>query len=141
MESRDTMAPSRQAARLNEEALVAGLRSGDEAANETLVRVHGARLLATAKRLLGSEDDARDALQDAFLSAFRSIHGFEGGSLLSTWMHRIVVNASLMKLRKRRLTHEVSVDDLLPRFQEDGHQADPAFHWTNLPPEMAEAAE
>jgi len=112
-----------------EAVLLAGLRAGEEQAFEKLVREHSGRLLAVAKRLLGNEDDASDALQDAFLSAFKAMDRFEGNSRLSTWLHRIVVNASLMKLRKRHRKEERSIEDLLPKFLDDGHQADPAVEW------------
>jgi RNA polymerase sigma-70 factor (ECF subfamily) len=100
--------------------LVEHLRAGDEAAYEMLVRRYGGRMLATARRMLGSEPEARDAVQDALLSAFRSIERFEGGAQLSTWLHRIVVNAALMRLRSRRRRREDAIDDLLPRFDEEG---------------------
>src|SRR5262245_22667814 len=81
---------------------LSALRAGDPAAFEELVRAEGGRLLMVARRLVGNEEDARDALQDAFLSAFRSIDRFQGGSRISTWLHRIVVNAALIRLRTRR---------------------------------------
>ena len=102
------------------------LCSGDGDAFEELVRDHSGRLLSVARRYLPNEEDARDAVQDAFLSAFRALDRFEGGSKLSTWLHRIVVNASLMKLRTRRRKPESSIEDLLPGFLEDGHMAQPA---------------
>ncbi len=86
-------------------------------------------MLAVARRFLPVEDDARDAVQDAFLSAFRSIDRFQGQSRLSTWLHRIVVNASLMKIRSRSRRPEALIDDLLPGFLEDGHLAAPAVVW------------
>jgi RNA polymerase sigma-70 factor (ECF subfamily) len=79
--------------------------------------------------MLRSDEDARDAVQDAFLSAFRSLDGFQGDALVSTWLHRIVVNACLMKLRTKRRRPEESIEDLLPGFLEDGHQAQPAAQW------------
>jgi RNA polymerase sigma-70 factor (ECF subfamily) len=85
-----------------EAQLVAGLRAGNDAAFEHLVRAYGGRLLAVTRRLLGHEEDARDAVQETFLRAFRSLGSFEGGSLLSTWLHRIAVNTALMKLRSRK---------------------------------------
>ena len=109
---------------LNEASLLAGLRAGDPAAYEQLVRTYSGRLLAVTRRLLRSEEDAKDALQDAFLSAFRALSTFEQGSLLSTWLHRIVINAALMKLRTRRRKPEDSVEDLLPQYLEDGHRKD-----------------
>jgi len=109
--------------------LLRRLRAGEGGAYEELVRSQGGRLLAVARRFLESEEDARDAVQDAFLSAFRSIDRFEGQARLSTWLHRIVVNASLMKLRTRRRKPEKSIEELLPRFTEDGHVAEPAVEW------------
>lgn len=102
-------------------ALIEALRAGEPGAYEQLLRTHGGRLLAVARRLLGNEEDARDAVQEAFLNAFKSIDRFEGGSLLSTWLHRIVVNVSLMKLRRRKRKPEESLDHLLPAFNERGH--------------------
>jgi len=104
----------------SETQLLDGLRRGDDAAFEQLVRQYGGRMLATARRMLGSDDDARDAVQDAFVSAFKSINSFTGAAKLSTWLHRIVTNAALMKMRSRRRKHEESLDDLLPCFDEAG---------------------
>jgi RNA polymerase sigma-70 factor (ECF subfamily) len=84
-----------------ESDLLRRLRSGEAAAYRELLEQHGARMLATARRLLGNEADAQDALQDACLSAFKALAGFDGRSKLGTWLHRIVVNAALMKLRAR----------------------------------------
>jgi RNA polymerase sigma-70 factor, ECF subfamily len=82
-----------------EAILLEGLRGGDEAAFEEMVRTFGGRLLATARRYLRSEADACDALQDAFICAFKSIGKFRGQSQLSTWLHRIVINSALGRLR------------------------------------------
>ena len=120
----------------DEGTLVARLRAGEETAFEELVRTHGGRMLSVARRLLRDPDEAQDAVQDAFLSAFRSLEKFEGGARLSTWLHRIVVNAALMKLRTRRRKPETSIEELLPRFLEDGHQAQPAVAW-KLPADQA----
>jgi RNA polymerase sigma-70 factor (ECF subfamily) len=107
-------------------ALLERLRAGDSNAYEKLVRSCGGRMLATARRMLGDEEEARNVVQDAFLSAFRSIDRFAGDSLLSTWLHRIVVNAALMKLRSRRRRPEVHIEDLLPTFEGDGMHRDAA---------------
>jgi RNA polymerase sigma-70 factor (ECF subfamily) len=102
-------------------ALLTRLRAGEERAFEELVRAHGGRMLATAQRLLRDEDAAHDAVQDAFLCAFRALPRFEGGSLLSTWLHRIVVNAALMHLRSKKRRPEESIEALLPHFDDEGH--------------------
>jgi RNA polymerase sigma-70 factor (ECF subfamily) len=113
----------------DERALLAALRAGDDAAYERLVREHAPRMLAVARRLLGDGEDARDAVQEAFGSAFRALGSFAGQARLSTWLHRIVVNAALMKLRTRRRKPEQPIDDLLPRYEADGHRRDPGGPW------------
>jgi RNA polymerase sigma-70 factor (ECF subfamily) len=105
-------------------ALLERLRRGDDRAFDDLVERYGPRLFAAAKRLLRSDDDARDAVQDAFLSAFRGLAAFNGTAKLSTWLHRIAVNAALMRIRGRKHRAEQSIDDLLPRFEEDGSWSD-----------------
>jgi len=112
-----------------EAQLLANLRSGRAGAFEDLLRQHGGRLLSVIRRLLDHEEDARDALQDALLSAFRSLDRFDGRSQLSTWLHRIAVNAALQKLRSRQRKPLRTIDELLPKFLEDGHQAYPARVW------------
>ncbi|MFA8019120.1 RNA polymerase sigma factor [Bremerella cremea] len=106
----------------SEEDLIDALRRQDDDAYEYLVRAYSGRMLVVAKRFLGQDQDAQDAVQDAFLSAFKAIADFEGNSKLSTWLHRIVVNACLMKLRTRKRKPEKPVEDLLPHFVNDGHR-------------------
>jgi len=113
----------------SEAAFVTRLRAGEPDAFEQLVRNYTPRLLRVARRLLGNDEEARDALQDAFISVFRSIRSFEAGSRLSTWLHRVVVNAALMKLRTRRRHPEEEIEKYLPLFQEDGHQIVPSVEW------------
>jgi len=107
----------------DESALVEALRRGDEAACDAFVRRNAGRMLATARRMLGNEEDARDVVQESFQAAFRAIGSFSGEAKLSTWLHRIVVNTSLMKHRSRRRRPEEPIDDLLPCFDADGHFA------------------
>ncbi|MBL8879087.1 MAG: sigma-70 family RNA polymerase sigma factor [Phycisphaerales bacterium] len=118
---------------LEEPSLVAQLQTGSHTAFETLVRVYGGRMLAVAQRMPSSESDAADAVQEAFASVFRAIRGFSGNSQLGTWLHRIVVNASLMKLRSRQRRNEQSIEPLLPTYLDDGHQARPATEWGESP--------
>lgn len=124
------MSPPADDALIDGEAhLISGLQAGREEAFRELVTKYTARLLPVARRFLQNEEDARDALQDAFFQAFRGIEKFKGESRLGTWLHRIVVNASLMRIRKTQAKREESIEDLLPRFVEDGHQARPATRW------------
>ena len=128
-------------ARLDESALVAALRAGDEGAYAQLMREQGGRMLAVARRFMRSDDLAQDAVQDAFLQAFRNIDRFKEGAKLSTWLHRITVNACLMKLRSARRRPEVAIEDLLPSYQDDGHRLEPVGAWTETGPEAAESRE
>src|SRR3990172_9044286 len=124
-----------------EHSLVLRLRAGGDAALSELVRENGGRLLAVARRLLRSEEDARDAVQEAFLNAFRGIERFDGAARLSTWLHRIVINACLMKLRTRGRKPEQPIEELLPRFYADGHPIDPGPPWRTDGPDPAESRE
>ncbi|MEO8380584.1 MAG: sigma-70 family RNA polymerase sigma factor [Acidobacteriota bacterium] len=128
-------------AREQEHALVERLRAGDPAAFETLVRTHMPALLRVARRMMHSEEDARDAVQDAFVSAFRSIGKFDAGAQLSTWLHRIVINASLMRLRTQRRHPEEDIEEHLPRFREDGHQSPASEPWPETAQTLLERAE
>jgi RNA polymerase sigma-70 factor (ECF subfamily) len=122
-------------------ALIAGLQAGDSGAFETLLRDYGPRLLRLARRLLPNEEDARDALQDAMVNVYRSIANFESGSALLTWLHRIVVNSALMKLRTRKRHPEEDIEQYLPRFLEDGHQRIPSTPWTESAQSVLEREE
>ena len=125
----------------DEAGLIAQLRAGDELAYEHVVRTYGGRLLAVTRRILGSDEDARDVVQDAFLNAFRSVNRFEGNSKLSTWLHRIAVNAALMKLRTRKRKPEQSIETLLPAFLDDGHHEERFQSWDEPVDQVMERAE
>lgn len=125
----------------DEATLIAQLRAGDEAAYEQVVRLYGGRLLAVARRILGSDEDARDVVQDAFLNAFRSLDRFEGNAKLSTWLHRIAVNAALMKLRTRKRKPEQPIDTFLPSFLDDGHHEERFQSWEEPVDKALERAE
>jgi RNA polymerase sigma-70 factor (ECF subfamily) len=128
------MAPTGQAGTIQDEAtLLARMQAGDEVAFEACVRTYSGQLLAVARRLLTNEEDARDAVQDAFLSAFKGIARFEGLSRVGTWLHHIVVNTALGRLRRRQRHPEKSIEDLLPHFGEGEHQIDPPVSWQATP--------
>jgi RNA polymerase sigma-70 factor (ECF subfamily) len=125
----------------SEAALIPRLRAGDDAAFEIMVRRHGAAMLAVARRMLRNEDDARDVVQDAFLQAFRAIDGFREDARLSTWLHRIVVNAALMRLRGASRRPEDLLPDALPHFDETGHHATPVLPLPDAAGDLLERAE
>ena len=120
--------------------LVARLQGGDPDAYEALVRIHGGRLLSVARRFLPNNEDAQDAVQEAFIKAFRAIGAFEERAQLHTWLHRILVNTALMKIRSRKRRPEESIDDLLPTFQADGHQTTESRDWSDAIFERKETA-
>lgn len=130
---RDAASPDADDARL-----VDALRAGEDAAFARLVERHGGRMLAVARRIAACEEDARDAVQEAFVQAFRKIGSFEGRSRLSTWLHRIVVNAALMARRRARARPEEPLEPLLPVFLDDGH---PTVRFSAWDPDALERLE
>jgi RNA polymerase sigma-70 factor (ECF subfamily) len=120
--------------------LVARLQRGDDSAFEAIVRAHSGRLLSVARRFLGNNEDAQDAVQDAFIRAYKAIHTFEARAQLHTWLHRILVNTALMKLRERRRRPTESIEDLLPSDSTDGHQAVASRDWSDAVLERKETA-
>lgn len=137
----DTPSAAPEAPLDGDAALLTRLRAHDPAAFEEVVRQHSPRMLNVARRLVGNEEDARDAVQDAFLSAFRSLDQFEGHARLATWLHRIVLNAGLMKLRRRQRKPEQPIEDLLPKFLDDGHFADPVAEWRDSSAQLLQRQE
>ncbi|QVQ50511.1 RNA polymerase sigma factor SigM [Spiractinospora alimapuensis] len=116
---------------LSDPELLEQHRQGDERAFGELVRRHRARMWAVAIRVLGDPEEASDALQDAFLSAFRAAHRFRGDSAVTTWLHRIVINACNDRLRRKMVRpHYPSGDganlDLLAHEHTRGTPNDPA---------------
>lgn len=91
--------------------LLAGHVAGDPDAFGELVRRHRDRLWAVALRTLGDREEAADAVQDALVSAFRAAHTFRGQSAVTTWLHRITVNACLDRVRKASSRKTSPVDD------------------------------
>jgi|SRR5579872_2786802 len=102
--------------------LVQASKNGDVAAFEQLVRRYDGKLFRIAQSVTHNREDSQDAVQEAFLKAYQHLGDFRGDSQFSTWLIRITLNQSLMKLRKLRRTKEMSLDedfgtdeDLLPR--------------------------
>jgi len=92
-------------------ALVERVRAGDVSAYDTLVRKYERQLFRIAQHITQNKEDAEDVMQDAFLKAFQKLDQFQGNSKFYTWLVRIAVNESLMRLRKRRTSKMVSIDE------------------------------
>src|SRR4051812_8460247 len=96
-----TPSPQRAPVSDDDRTLMDGVVRRDPAAFERLMRTHNSRLFRVARAILRSDSDAEDALQDAYLDAFRHAASFRADSSLATWLTRIVINQSLMRRRRQ----------------------------------------
>ncbi|RSS94050.1 RNA polymerase sigma factor SigM [Streptomyces sp. WAC05292] len=95
----------------SDQELLASHAAGDPDAFAEIVRRHRDRLWAVALRTLGDREEAADAVQDALVSAYRAAHTFRGESAVTTWLHRITVNACLDRARKAAVRKTAPLDD------------------------------
>jgi RNA polymerase sigma-70 factor (ECF subfamily) len=114
-----------------DDSLVAALRRGDPTAAEDLVAAYSDRASRLARRITGNAQDAEEAVQDAFLSVIRKIDTFRGDCAFGSWLYRIVANAAYQCCRRRRARGvDVSLDKLLPVFDEHGRHVTPVADWS-----------
>lgn len=99
----------------------------DATCADDMVRKNIGWMISVADRLLGDRALAEDAVQEAFISAFRGLDKFEQRSSLKTWLHRITVNSALMKLRQIKRRSEQPIDDLLPEFDQYDCRIEPPW--------------
>jgi RNA polymerase sigma-70 factor (ECF subfamily) len=97
----------------DESALVAKARDGDTSAYNELVNRYSTKIYRLAKHITQHDEDAEDVLQETFLKAYEHLGDFQGQSKFYTWIVRIAVNESLMKLRKRKSDRTVPLDEPL----------------------------
>jgi RNA polymerase sigma-70 factor (ECF subfamily) len=122
--------------------LVEALRRGDPTAADSLVAAYGHRAFRLATRITGKAEDAEEVVQDAFWSVVRKIDTFRGDSAFGSWIYRVVANAAYQRLRKRRgRSAEVSLDDVLPVFDQHGRHAGPVADWSTSIDDPARQAE
>src|SRR3989442_14031132 len=95
----------------NDEQMVESALSGDPEAFGEIVRLWERRIFALAFGMLGREEDARDATQETFLAAFRSLRGFRGEAKFSSWRHRIAVNQGITQQRRAKVRNETGLED------------------------------
>jgi RNA polymerase sigma-70 factor (ECF subfamily) len=103
--------------------LLAAHLEGDPEAFGALIRRHRDRMWAVALRTLGDREEAADALQDAMIAAFRGASRFRGDSAITTWLHRIVVNACIDRVRRRQVRPTVPLEDREVVSRRDDHAA------------------
>jgi RNA polymerase sigma-70 factor, ECF subfamily len=119
--------------------LVHATQNGDIAAFEELVGRYDRRLLRIALSVTRNKEDSQDAVQEAFLKAFQNLGQFREHSQFSTWLIRITLNQSLMKLRKHRTVREVSLEE---DFQADGEMFPmEVADWSPNPEELYRVSE
>ena len=125
--------------------LVQLLRDGSPQGLEVLMETYATRVYRLAHGVTRNAFDAEEVVQDVFVTVARRIGEFEGRSALSTWIYRITMNAALNKRRGKRAEVEVSLEEHLPRFREDGHrEGDRSFllaDWSQTPEEELLTAE
>ncbi len=114
-----------------EEPLVGALRRREPTAADDLVATYHRRAYRLAISITGSAPDAEEVVQDAFWSVIRKIDTFRGDSSFGSWFYRIVSNAAFRKLRRRRSRRlEITMDEVLPVFSEDGRHAQTVVDWS-----------
>ena len=110
--------------------LVERARGGDLEAFEELLGRHQQRVLRVALSILKEPMDAEEVAQDVFLTVFEKIELFRGDSSFTTWLHRVAVNAALMRRRKSKADRSVSLDEVMPAFNEEGHLTVDIADWS-----------
>jgi len=111
-------------------SLVQRLKTGDQRAFETLYRRYCGQVYRQVKALVGNEAETEEIVQDVFLTLHQKARTFRGDSAFSTWLYRLTMNSALGKLRRRKRSRELNLDDHLPRYQADGHHLLPVVDWS-----------
>jgi len=122
------------AAALDDLSLVHACKEGDVDAFEQLVKRYDAKLLRIAQHITHNREDAEEAVQEAFFKSFRNLNSFQQKSKFSTWLFRITVNESLMKLRRQRRAKEVSID--AGAYAQEPIMADEIADWAPNPEQL-----
>jgi RNA polymerase sigma-70 factor (ECF subfamily) len=120
-------------------ALVQSAKDGDIAAFEQLIRRYDRNVFRIAQHITQNREDAEDVVQDAFLKAYQNLKQFQGNSKFYTWLVRIAVNEALMKLRKRKSSKTVSMDEDVET--EDGSVPREVADWSPNPEQLFRQAE
>ncbi len=108
------MSTAPRSQQVNQDALIERAQQGDSAAFEELYTLHKRRVYGICLRMVRNQADAEDLAQEAFLQLFRKLKLFRGESQFSTWLHRLVVNVVLMKLRRKDVCNGgASLDELI----------------------------
>jgi RNA polymerase sigma-70 factor (ECF subfamily) len=103
---------------LTDVELVKKFKKGSLEAFEEIIRRYEAKVMQLGMRLTRNHEDAEEVMQDVFSTIYKKIDSFQGKSAFSSWLYRIVVNAAFMKLRKRKQSPTVALEDLAPTIKQ-----------------------
>ncbi|MBI4471242.1 MAG: sigma-70 family RNA polymerase sigma factor [Acidobacteria bacterium] len=104
----------------SDEELVRLVVGGDTEQFGRLAERYSAKIYGLAMRMMRNPSDAQDAVQEAFLLAFRKLDSFRGDSAFGTWLYKVALNSIYMKLRQRKTAAEEDIEDHLPHFDQNG---------------------
>ena len=126
---------------VTEQELVQRLQAGDAETFDALFRRYFQKIFRQATHLLGNAAEAEEVVQEVFLAVYEKAHTFRGEAAFTTWLYRLTTNAAFSRLRRRKRSHEVAIEDYLPQFQPDGHHlVRPVVDWSaNLEERLADA--
>jgi RNA polymerase sigma-70 factor (ECF subfamily) len=108
---------------MSDEGLVEQIRLGDRDSFEILVKRYQGKVYGLGLRLLGNADDAEEVLQETFLQIYQKLDSFRGEAKFSTWLYRIATNQALMRLRFNQRRPVESLEEFLPKYNEEGRLA------------------
>jgi RNA polymerase sigma-70 factor (ECF subfamily) len=113
-----------------EEALVRDFQAGDLDAYDKIAEIYQKKIYGLSFNLTRNQMDAQDVTQEVLLTLFKKVHTFQGKSAFSSWVYRITLNASYMKLRSKKKEPNVSLEDLLPSYNGSGYQQEKIQDWS-----------
>lgn len=114
----------------HEEELVRELQGGNLEAFDKIADLYQKKIYALSFNLTRNAMDAQDVAQDVLLTLFKKINTFQGKSAFSSWVYRITLNATYMKLRSKKKDQSISLDELLPSFNGSGFQQEKLQDWS-----------
>jgi len=117
-------------AKVEEEQLVKDLQAGKTESFERLATLFQKKIYALSFNLTRNAMDSEDVTQEVLLTLFKKIHTFQGKSAFSSWVYRITLNATYMKLRSRKKDQNISIEELLPSFNGSGFQQEKIQDWS-----------
>jgi RNA polymerase sigma-70 factor (ECF subfamily) len=117
----------------DEQDLIRRLQAGDHRAFDAIYRRYFARVYRQVAALCRSDAEAEEVVQDVFLAIYTKARSYRGEAAFATWLYRVTMNVALSRLRRLKRNKEVSLDEYLPSYQEDGHhQVRPVVDWSPL---------